>query len=131
MPYKSKVRPLCRYCGKPIAKSTVTVYVERTPLPYHRDSAWSRYVYAEQRPTSIEECRKLISAAEDIISVRYWSSAIERFNVWDRESYVDKHFCSTKCAALFGDLMAEAYPTKGTSTWVKAQQQQRAEAEHT
>lgn len=96
-----KLPPLCRYCGKPIAKKTRTVIFNDG---LHR--AWAdsgHWTYREERPRSKDEAQRLLN--QQIVSVR-WSRGedyaakqagfdfISQATTWDGESYVDSYFCN-------------------------------------
>lgn len=100
-------RPLCRYCGRPIAKKTTEVAFG-VDKPGH--------IYQTSRPdrvTTRAEASRLVNGT--ILSVRqgYGSRAgeIVTASVWDGESYVDAHFDTGACAAAFGRAMARQFPT--------------------
>lgn len=120
------MRPLCRYCGKPIAKRTDYVYFGCAPHEAENDP--SRRV---EQPHTRAEAQRLVNM--EIIAVRWGTTAretggtdmtvimgtqigsgrpmsrtkkvprfIERVSVWDGESYADQFFCGTDHAARFG-----------------------------
>ena len=91
MAFKSPVQPLCRSCGKPIAK--------RTKMHSVRGS--------EQPLRSKADAQKLTN--ERVIFLRYHTETdaymkptgkrrIWFFTTWDGESYVDEFFCTNNCA---------------------------------
>lgn len=103
-------QPLCRHCGKPIAKHTESVYV-RDP---QGGSPFSRAI--EGPLYSKAECQERTN--KQVISLRYYQKYdyetdsrvgpryVTSFNTWDGESYVDGSFCSGTCATKFAYLMA-------------------------
>ena len=91
--------PLCRYCGKPIQKSTKVVYFgEQT----ERRNSWSTHLTAPY-PATRAEAQKLVN--EQIVAVRkgYGESEglISHVHTWDGESYRDAHFCNADHARRF------------------------------
>lgn len=118
-----KLAPLCRYCGKPIAKRSRVVYLTLKITEYNRNHGDS-IVYKEvpEFPKSKAECQKITN--RQVISVS-WASVhnsetdtttrpyINKFYDWDGESYIDEFFCNGDHAKRFGYLMArgEHYTT--------------------
>ena len=106
--------PLCRYCGKPIAKKTKTVW-------FGRDSGTPSLAgYISNRPefpASRDEAQRLIGNLT-VVSVR-WSRGddyyakkaghdfIWQVTTWDGLSYASPYFCSGEHARSFGILMAK------------------------
>ena len=90
-------QPLCRYCKKKIRKRTESRYA-----PLNNGQVPKGWVPQTN---------------QIIISRQYWKGDLARVNVWDGESYMIKygHFCSDKCAALFGRAAADVLKTKGTN----------------
>lgn len=115
----TKLAPLCRYCGKPIAKRTTTVLVRAEQHPNDQITAsWCRYVYVGSNPPrTIDDCRKLSNRI--VVSVKrgkHWvdnydrlekNETIGEFTEWDGESFVDEFFCRGECARGFGYMAAK------------------------
>lgn len=102
MPFKSDTQPLCRFCGKPIAKRTIRHYFGKRP-DYCRRSDWS--VDHVEQPATMADAQRLIN--EQIVSVRRdRRRMISDVGAWDGESYVDEFFCKGECARRFGYAMA-------------------------
>lgn len=103
MTFKSKTPPLCRFCGHPIAKTTVIVYLPPSGLneSYANSNRWSRWLDA--RAKSKAECQRLTNG--HVLSIKYSNRTIppmvSSFNEWDGESYKEAHFCTDRCAAAF------------------------------
>jgi hypothetical protein len=100
MPFVFQTQPLCRFCGKPIAKHT-----ERFRFgPHHRmigDDA-----RRDVKPVSKAEAQRHING--QIVSVE-WSMQrdyIQSVTAWDGESYVDPFFCNGDHARRFAYAVA-------------------------
>lgn len=108
MTFKSPTQPLCRCCGKPIAKSTRITWLRAPSSIGPRDSGWSRTLEVETFPKNREECQKLTNRA--VTAVSYWSKDEDRritsFHDWDGESWKDEFFCTNTCAQAFARLCA-------------------------
>jgi hypothetical protein len=111
MSVKLKRQPLCRYCGKAIAKWTDQHRVGGVLVPKA----------AFDNPTTIEDCRKMTN--ETVVSVKYHYETdinyektgrrtVYTYNTWDGESYVDEYFCNGDHAKSMGYAAAR----KGWST---------------
>jgi hypothetical protein len=99
--FKSDKRPHCRFCGKPIAKHTTTVYFGRSGP----DSPWSRYV-PDHKPETKAEAQRLLN--ETVVSVkRYGGAEIDCVGIWDGESWRDEFFCNGDHARRFAYACAE------------------------
>lgn len=124
-----KPPPLCRYCGKAIAKKTQDVYVHHSSLrgsKYHRDESWCSHAYFDDMPRSKADIER--QENRQVVSLRYDDSyhirqdpeldittrapdpgrVVDRYSVWDGESYVDEYFCNGDHARRFGYVMARA-----------------------
>jgi hypothetical protein len=115
---KSKTRPRCGCCGKPIEKLTTTHWLhvknDGTRLMSSKDHL------VDKMPTTREECAQLVN--EEIVTVRRWTDGtISRFATWDGESWNTRYkfFCSNNCAADFGQLAYEK-TTLRTKQWTEA-----------
>lgn len=107
MTYKSDVQPLCRYCGKPIAKRVDTIYFGRKTHG------------RPEFPATLDEARRLVNGK--VVSCR-WMRMKDRFGykaqgepdhdyvawvgVWDGESYEDEYFCTQVDARRLAYLYA-------------------------
>ena len=128
MTIKSKTQPLCRYCGKPIAKRTESVNFNERP---------SRPDLRGIKPLSRAEAQRLVNGK--IVSVRWTVPKrlergefeptgeprfISQVGLWDGESYVDEFFCNGDHAKSFGYSAAQ----KGmvTAAWQAATLKRRA-----
>lgn len=102
--------PLCRYCGKTISKKTVTVYFSQNMHD------------RKECPKDKAEAQKLFN--EKVVLVRFkeidGERSVSRVDLWDGESYRDKHFCKDLCAQFFGRMMAEHNKTVSTTSYFKA-----------
>ena len=124
--FKSKVQPLCRYCGKAIRKRTITVRLKPEPTGNeHPMEGFSRYIFVGSTyPRTKAECQRLTNHAISAVR-RYqpikgvgldWDektgeSYIEQFTEWDGESYNDEFFCTGECAKNFGYMIASTSNT--------------------
>ncbi len=115
MNFKSKTQPLCRFCGKRIAKATDKVTF---------GAACSRY--KELKPKTRAEVQRVVNG--EIVSFKWAMTTpadydgshsyrhehltvrdyIEQISVWDGESYVDQFFCNGDHARRFGYAAARA-----------------------
>lgn len=108
------IQPLCRYCGKKIAKSTIKHWFGDR-VEFYKNSP-DRHIHHGEKPRSREEAQKYIN--EQVISVQ-WSRLyqdgellpreqqfINRVGVWDGESYEDKFFCNDDHARRMGYVVA-------------------------
>jgi hypothetical protein len=117
--FKSNKQPLCRACGKPIAKYTTTAYVvPELDERYHRNNSYSRYIYANPPLVSKADCQRVSN--QQVMSIKYTidtdahfepipgSRHVHLFTEWDGESYTDEFFCSGACAQDFGRMAARS-----------------------
>lgn len=116
-------RPLCRYCGKPIAKRATTVYFEKAITQYMRDTGFSRHVLGQ--PTTKAEAQRLVN--QEIVSVERHHSedAIYKVSVWDGESYVDEFFCNGTHAKDYAYMVAHNHPEIVTVDYYEALKRQK------
>lgn len=88
--------PLCRCCGRAIAPKTTMVYAEPGTL---RTKA---------------ECQSLENDRGTVMGVAYRAKdahpsvagTVWRYWVWDGKTYLDKHFCDSKCRDKFAHAAA-------------------------
>ncbi|TJW14401.1 MAG: hypothetical protein E5W82_10520 [Mesorhizobium sp.] len=92
--------PLCRYCGKTIAKRTRAIFFGELATRQGFDTI---FTYRPERPRSKDEAQRLLN--QQIVSVR-WARGedyaakqagfdhITQATAWDGESYTDKFFCN-------------------------------------
>jgi len=98
--------PLCRYCGKPIAKQTTTHYVYEEQ-PSHAGGDYVVGVFCSKA-----EVQRISN--EQVLSVRYHGphssspDTIWMFTTWDGESYASQYFCNGEHARLFGYAAAKS-----------------------
>lgn len=115
---KSSTQPLCRYCAKPIKKTSLMVLICRERTQYHSDTLFSRYAHTAEPVKSKAECEKLTN--QQVLSVS-WSRGstadydpapekdeITSFGEWDGESYDDLFFCSGAHAKDFAYSLARS-----------------------
>jgi hypothetical protein len=116
---KSKTRPLCGCCGKPIQKLTVMHWVtKKNPSVTRAPSATDHIV--DQLPETREDCQRLVG--DTVVTLRRTvNGAISRFGTWDGESWDTRYryFCSNSCAADYGQLAFEK-TTLRTKAWSEA-----------
>lgn len=109
MAYRSATQPLCRYCGRKIAKSTTTIFCERT-------STWQP---KDDTPRTKADCERISN--QPVVSVKYHHPVIgyddsgepihgprfvNYFSTWDGESYQDGYFCNGEHARNFAYAIA-------------------------
>lgn len=91
-------RPLCRYCGAPIAKQTSTHYPNN---PHWRPGPDS--------PRTWADCQQLTN--ERVVSVRYFGTGadrhVQRYTTWDGASYVSPYFCRDEHAKRFAHVVCD------------------------
>ncbi|AFO71600.1 hypothetical protein CcrSwift_gp241 [Caulobacter phage CcrSwift] len=124
MIFSSKTQPHCRCCAKPIKKHTRRHYFGSREA---KDNGWS--LDRIETPMSEDELRRLVNG--HIVSFA-WShdvtydanykavrkkTHIAWANVWDGETYEDGYFCTLRCAAAFGSMVAEHYPDIHTQAY--------------
>jgi hypothetical protein len=134
MTFKSLIQPLCRYCGKPIAKKTEIVRVyDKEPKTSYQDDEVVRTAMGIRKTgrkitrryeigryivgtfTAAAEAQKLVN--DQVVSIRYFQEMkdgrvtgkklIDHLTVWDGESYKDRFFCSGSHAQLFAYVAAQ------------------------
>src|SRR5215469_10823056 len=102
-------QPLCRSCGKPIAKHSETVYF-RDPENVGKPGMPASHLGISRHldvayPQSKAEAARHVNG--EIISVRRWPGCgITAVGVWDGETYRDQFFCSNACAIRLGRAVA-------------------------
>lgn len=94
--------PLCRACGKPIAKQVREVEFGRAAPGHDFQSS------KPEIPATVAEARRYVNGI--IVSSRRGHQGNLRVGVWDGETYVDPHFHSNGCAERFGRSMAREFP---------------------
>lgn len=118
MTYKSAIRPLCRYCGKGIAKKTT-----RHCFGQATHNAPTRYwVNHTETPANKAEAQRYLNEA--IVSVRGGYGGLH-CGTWDGESWEDEFFCTGECAKGFG-YFAMRHPAAQTKAYADAVRKQRA-----
>lgn len=111
MAFKSKTRPLCRYCGKGIAKRTTWKW-----LVTKQDVAlMDNHFVCEKLPQTKAEAQKLFNEQVTAVKRRKhtdWETdevtdlGIDQVTLWDGESWVDEFFCNGDHAKCFAYLLA-------------------------
>jgi hypothetical protein len=128
--------PLCRYCGKPIAKRTRLVNVDHAETDqrqYHDHTEFWTHVYVtdETWPKNKADCQKLTN--RQVVAVKYgahvrgdyYEHRVRAFSDWDGESYDDPFFCNGDHAKRLGYLMADGgHCTKKYNEALRTQQEQ-------
>ena len=141
MAFKSKIQPLCRCCGKPIAKATTTVRFNIDPEPMADGNVVQRG--RAESPKTKAEAQALINHGT-VVSVRkgnrreFYTSTIQdshrmagqpdrkpfratrqtdeiiitEAGVWDGESWQAEYFDTNTCAITF----AHAWAALGKAT---------------
>jgi len=125
------MRPLCRYCGKPIPKRTTTLrFVDELKSHMTNDQFT---IYVVGTPQTKAEAQRLTNL--EVVSVQRgcnpWGKDsqleyITSVGVWDGERYADPYFCNGQHAKDFAYMIAKARPTLGSETWASAIERQRA-----
>ena len=130
----TKLPPLCRFCGKAIAKRTHTVYFGRSRFRPD-DYSTSR----TERPRTKEEAQRLLN--QQIVSIRWtragdrdaWADPAEadyisQVSTWDGESYESRYFCNGDHARQFGVVVAKTR-NLGTIEYMTALSRQKEKVE--
>lgn len=115
-------QPLCRYCGKPIAKRTERFWITTRTDTVHRGD-----IVVEALPRTVAEAQRLTN--NRIVSVQRTLNKreIDSFTTWDGETYIDWAFCNGDHARLFGYAAARAgNAMKAYNEAVEAQAQRKA-----
>jgi hypothetical protein len=103
--------PLCKVCGKPVPKKTVSHCFGVTDR-----SGYATLIYHPEKPATRADAQRLING--QIISMKMsWRSEEPRYvasvNAWDGETYEwGGHFHAQGCAARFGWGMAMEFPDR-------------------
>lgn len=113
MSYRSAVRPLCRTCGKGIAKRTTHHTFGYSGAQAERTPYWVEHPEVVH---SKEEAQRYIN--EPIVSVRGGYRCIS-VSSWDGESWKDEFFCTGSCAQTFG-YFAMRHPGAETKAYADA-----------
>lgn len=108
--------PLCRSCGKPIAKATHLHW-------FGESSARTNWSTSHpELPKDKAEAQRLTN--RQIISVRYWTlggeKSVRQATTWDGESYRDAFFCKNECAQRFGYAALAMNPNLGMDAYHEA-----------
>jgi hypothetical protein len=121
--------PLCKVCGKPVPKTTVSHNFGQK-VASRRYASWIDHI---EKPANRAEAQRLING--QIISVQWsWRNEpgpryIISANVWDGESYAwGGHFHAQGCAAVFGANMADLFPEYSMPAYKRARNAQAAKA---
>lgn len=142
---KFSTQPLCRYCGRGIAKHTDSWRIEHTSFDTSRRDSRLRKgaVFCDKPPLTQAQAQRLVNA--QIVSVRYsdlWDKLgddgmvhssdtetirhIGHLTTWDGESYEDPYFCNGTCRTRFAYVMAEGGArTPAYAAALKAQQDRK------
>lgn len=112
MPVKCSSQPFCRYCGRPTAKRTTTVY------PYTDGDRLRVHPEPGERLRSKADCQKRTN--QQVMSVAYHEERsnlndelidryVTTFTIWDGESYEDDLFDTNRCAIRFARVAARQH----------------------
>ncbi len=113
MIFKSDQQPLCRSCGKPIARYTEVRYVWDRQPKFNTDSI----IVVPEGLHSKADCQrysnKIVTAVgysydTDVNYERTGSRRVDKFYEWDGESYQDEFFCTNACAHDFARMAARS-----------------------
>jgi hypothetical protein len=132
MTFKSTTQPLCRFCGKPIAKHTRRVWIETNPeIGKGPATEWSRHVHVEKgsEPKNRADCQQLTN--HQVVSLSYTEryddrleksvrSHVRSFSEWDGESYSDPYFCNGDHARRFAYAVVNGHPTMAMTAYREA-----------
>lgn len=101
---KSAAQPLCRFCGRKIAKRTTTVWVPHdqretilTIADAQRLSNLQVVSISRTDSDAFKRMRREVGRRGEPLP----KSPIRKFSTWDGESYVDKFFCNGDHARRF------------------------------
>lgn len=121
-------RPLCRYCGKPIAKRFSHTSLRLSTLP-----PAGGFITVDAYPKTLEEAARYVNLP--VVSVRRMGygaepDAIVNIKCWDGESYESQYFCTGQCAQGFAVMILRTptYAGLGSKAWADAVERQRAKA---
>jgi hypothetical protein len=122
MRFKSATRPLCRYCGKGIARVTTTVLFGYSEDECRRQNGGSSFwVHRTEKPESKAAVQRLVNGS--VSSIRWDSEArsyIDKATVWDGETWESAFFCNGTHAMDFGVMVARDRPTIATPAYFSA-----------
>lgn len=110
MTFRSSTQPYCRYCGKPIAKQTVTHRFGVNPQFLH-SYTWS-IDHAEKPATKVDVQR--MCNGQILRFKNHPAGYVEEATLWDGETYKAQHFDTLRCGDAFGQMAAGLYPTLET-----------------
>lgn len=105
--------PLCRLCGKPIAKATV-----RHNFGCYSAAHYKWHIDHVEKPTSLAEAQRLTNG-RIVAHRKYADGRVYMATTWDGESYVSPYFCKHECARAFGYFAME-YPGAQTKDYCDA-----------
>lgn len=100
--FRSEHQPLCRNCGKPIAKHTESVYPTGTR---NEDSGLYSKADCQKGRNDIVVSIEFSYETNDYFE-RTGHRWVSRFTVWDGETYIDQFFHNGECARKMGYLYA-------------------------
>lgn len=106
---KSKAKPLCRWCGRPLRVRTTCAFVVNRPGDFGEDDDIMRHV---QGPVADRAAAQRLTN-DRVVAVRYrrpdHEGGLSTFTTWDGESYRSVHglFCKNDCAMAMGRYAVE------------------------
>lgn len=122
------MRPLCRYCAKPIPKRTGTLVFS----PGGSNSGHEYWRQIDARPFTAEDAQRHTN--HPIVRIRKVERPdgpfVAEATFWDG-TYRDEYFCKDQCAQFFGRMVAEYKKDIATQSYwtaLKAQLEKESKA---
>lgn len=104
--FNSDTQPLCRYCGKGIAKHIRFVWIEHEAKPHHKANTHWRHVVAPEGLRTKADCQPHTNGTVVSVQRAMNPEFIRSFGEWDGQSWKDQFFCNGSHAQRFAYFAA-------------------------